>query len=88
MLLAGLLRELHAVITVFADRGFAALRSEWQNLHAHQDGPVQLLLPDGRIETGIARGVAEDGALLLETVAGITRHHSGEVSLRASGIAA
>lgn len=88
MLFAGLLRELNAVIAVFADRGFAALRGEWQNLHAHQDRPVQLLLPDGRIEAGIARGVAEDGALLLETAAGITRHHSGEVSLRASGIAA
>jgi len=88
MLLAGLLRELDAVIAVFADRGFAALRSEWQNLHAHQDRPVQLLLPDGRIMGGIARGVAEDGALLLETAAGMTRHHSGEVSLRASGIAA
>ncbi len=30
-----------------------------------------------------ARGVADDGVLLLETAAGIARHHSGEVSLRA-----
>lgn len=88
ILLAGLLRELAAVIAVFADRGFAPLRDEWQRLHVHQDRPVQLLLPDGRVEAGIARGVAEDGALLLETAAGITRHHSGEVSLRAAGIAA
>lgn len=88
VLLVGLLRELSAVIGVFARQGFAPLRAEWQELHVHQDQPVQLLLPDGRAVAGIARGVAEDGALLLETAGGITRHHSGEVSLRAAGLAA
>ncbi len=34
-------------------------------------------MPIGRV-----RGVADDGVLLLETAGGITRHHSGEVSLR------
>ena len=88
VLLAGLLRELSSVIGVFAKEGFTALRAEWQALHAQQDQTVQLLLPDGKSVTGIARGVAEDGALLLETATGISRHHSGEVSLRATGIAA
>lgn len=88
VLLAGLLRELSSVIGVFAKEGFTALRAEWQALHAQQDQPVQLLLPDGKSVTGIARGVAEDGALLLETATGISRHHSGEVSLRAAGVAA
>lgn len=88
VLLAGLLRELSAVIDMFANQGFAPLRAEWQALHAHQDQPVQLLLPDGKILSGTARGVAEDGALLLETANGISRHHSGEVSLRAAGVAA
>jgi biotin-(acetyl-CoA carboxylase) ligase len=31
---------------------------------------------------GIARGVDEDGALLLETSTGVRRVHSGEVRLR------
>jgi BirA family biotin operon repressor/biotin-[acetyl-CoA-carboxylase] ligase len=88
ILLAALLRELSSVIEVFAQQGFSALRAEWQELHAQQGQPVQLLLPDGKIITGIARGVAEDGALLLESASGESRYHSGEVSLRASGIAA
>jgi len=43
---------------------------------------VTLILPDARSEQGFARGVAEDGALLIETPAGIRRYHSGEISLR------
>ena len=76
------------MIGVFSEDGFTALRAEWQSLHARQDQPVQLLLPDGKTIDGIARGVAEDGALLLESANGISRHHSGEVSLRAQGNAA
>jgi len=85
MLLAQLLQELVAVLDVFAAQGFVPLRAEWQELHAQQDRRVRLVLPDGRTLTGTARGVAEDGALLLETAAGITRHHSGEISLRDDG---
>lgn len=82
-LLALLLMELAAVLERFAADGFAPLRGEWQTLHAHQDQPVCLTLPDGHQVTGRVRGVADDGVLLLESAGGITRHHSGEVSLRA-----
>ncbi len=81
-LLTLLLVELAAVLERFAAGGFAPLREEWQTLHAHQDQPVCLTLPDGREVSGRARGVADDGVLLLETAAGVARHHSGEVSLR------
>jgi len=81
-LLTLLLAELAAVLQQFTAGGFAPLREEWQALHAHQDQPVCLTLPDGRQVTGHARGVADDGVLLLETAAGVARHHSGEVSLR------
>ena len=84
-LLASLLRELSSVIGVFSRDGFTALRAEWQAMHAQQDQPVQLLLPDRKTLSGIARGVAEDGALLLENADVISRHHSGEISLRATG---
>ncbi|MBY0268126.1 MAG: biotin--[acetyl-CoA-carboxylase] ligase [Burkholderiales bacterium] len=87
-LLAALLRELHGVINIVAARGFAPLRGEWQALHAFQDQPVSLLLPDGSELCGLARGVADDGALLLDTDGEITRHHSGECSLRAAQVAA
>ncbi|MBX3664469.1 MAG: biotin--[acetyl-CoA-carboxylase] ligase [Burkholderiales bacterium] len=78
-LLARMLAELAGVLEQFAGSGFAPLRAEWQQLHACQDRRVNLLLPDGESRPGIARGVAEDGALLLETAAGLQRCHSGEV---------
>jgi BirA family transcriptional regulator, biotin operon repressor / biotin---[acetyl-CoA-carboxylase] ligase len=81
-LLARILEELARVLEQFAGSGFAPLRAEWQQLHACQDRRVTLLMPDGESCPGIARGVAEDGALLLETAAGLRRCHSGEVSLR------
>jgi BirA family biotin operon repressor/biotin-[acetyl-CoA-carboxylase] ligase len=43
---------------------------------------VRLTLPDAGTLDGIARGVDEAGALLLETATGVRRIHSGEVSLR------
>ena len=81
-LLAGLLVELDRALTAFAVNGFGSFRAEWERLHAYQGKAVTLALPDGRSERGEARGVGEDGALLLATPAGIKRFHSGEVSLR------
>jgi len=88
LLLAGLLRELIMVLDSFAALGFAPLRGEWQRFHVHQDRKVQLMLPDGNRVTGVARGVADDGALLLESENGIVRYHSGDVSLRGAGVVA
>lgn len=82
--LALLLVELHGVLETFAREGFAPLRGEWQRRHAHQDRAVTVILPDARRETGIARGVAEDGALLVETRGGLRRYHSGEIGVRPS----
>ena len=81
-LLARLLIELRVVLERFAGAGFAPLRAEWQRRHASQDKPVTLLLPDGARQRGRALGVADDGALMLETRAGMKRYHSGEVSMR------
>ena len=88
LLLAGLLREIVAVLDAFAAQGFAPLREEWQRFHVHQNRKVRLMLPDGNEVTGVACGVAEDGALLLDAGNGIVRHHSGEVSLRGAGVPA
>lgn len=88
VLLAALLRELQVVLEAFAATGFEPLRGAWQALHAFQDQPVSLQMPDGRSLPGIARGVADDGALLLEADGTLSRHHSGECSLRAAAVAA
>jgi len=81
-LLAGVLIGLDRVLEAFGRAGFASLRDEWQRRHAQQGRRVTLTLPDGTRRSGRARGVAEDGALLLETRSGTQRFHSGEVSLR------
>jgi BirA family transcriptional regulator, biotin operon repressor / biotin---[acetyl-CoA-carboxylase] ligase len=80
--LARLLTELYRTLDAFGENGFVPLRTEWQRRHVHQDQRVTLLLPGGVTASGYARGVGEDGSLLLETQAGIKRYHSGEISLR------
>lgn len=83
-MLAMLLTDLAAVLEQFAQSGLAPLREEWQRQHVCQDRPVRLMLPDAGTIDGIARGVDEAGALLLETAGGVRRIHSGEVSLRSA----
>jgi BirA family biotin operon repressor/biotin-[acetyl-CoA-carboxylase] ligase len=80
--LARLLKGLHEVAEPFARTGFTPLRGEWQRRHAHQDRRVALRLPDGTVQSGTARGVAEDGALLLEVGMELRRYYTGEISLR------
>ena len=82
-LLAAILIELAQVIEQFAWQGFAPLRQEWMARHAHQGRPVTLALGEGKTVTGRAAGVAEDGALLLQTARGLERYVNGELSLRA-----
>jgi BirA family transcriptional regulator, biotin operon repressor / biotin---[acetyl-CoA-carboxylase] ligase len=82
VLLATLLVELRTVLDSFAATGFAGLRADWTARHAHQDVPVRLLSDFAPPRDGICRGVAADGALLLETAGRIDRILSGEISLR------
>jgi len=81
-LLAGLLLELDRALAAFAVAGFAPIRGEWERRHVHQGRIVTVLLPDGSSERGRACGIAEDGALVLETRRGTQRFRSGEVSVR------
>ena len=81
--LARILSEMHDTLDAFAREGFSPLRREWERRHAYQDKPVTVILPGGVKVTGRARGVGDDGAFLLETAAGLKRHHSGEISVRA-----
>jgi len=80
--LALLLRELRHALDTFAGAGLAPFRDDWHRYHVHQDRMVTVMLPDARREHGYARGVAEDGALMIETPSGLRRYHSGEISLR------
>jgi len=81
-LLALLLNELELVLTCFNQQGFAPFSEEWMSLSSHQDQPVRLLFSHADPVEGIARGVAENGTLLVETDGSVRAFHIGEVSLR------
>ena len=70
-------RELLAALERFELRGFEA--AEWEALHAHAGQRLRVRLADGRTLSGIACGLAEDGALRLRSRAGIRAVRSGRV---------
>ena len=59
--------------------GSRRVRSEWEAMHAHAGQRLKVRLADGRSVTGIAAGLAEDGALSLRTRAGMRTVRSGRV---------
>lgn len=82
-LLAELLQELASVLNEFSKSGFATLRAEWEQYHAYQNKQIQLCMPDGKVISGMARGVSESGELCLENSQGMRWFNSGEVGVQA-----
>ena len=82
VVLAAILSALAEVLDVFAVEGFAGLKADWQQRHAWQDQVVHILAEEAAPLGGICLGVDADGALLLQTAAGVERIFSGDVSLR------
>lgn len=84
MLLAEILVQLADILPAFALTGFAPLVAEWNRRHAWRGLAVGLAQNDQSPGTaiGTAQGAAEDGALLIDTTAGVRRVVSGDVSLR------
>lgn len=83
--LAGMLSALAGALELFATAGFAPFRAEWTARHVHQDRAVTIALPDARREHGVARGVAANGALVVESAQGLRHYHAGDVSVRTRG---
>ena len=77
-----LLIALAQVLDRFAAGGFAQLQDEWQACHAWQDRQICLLREGQVVKAGVCRGADTDGALLVQTVTGIERCLSGDLSLR------
>jgi BirA family biotin operon repressor/biotin-[acetyl-CoA-carboxylase] ligase len=71
--------ELMQALDAFEAEGFEAARGEWESLHAHAGQRLKVRLTDGRSVTGIAAGLAEDGALSLRTRSGLKAIRSGRV---------
>ena len=75
-LAAVLLSALARTLPQFGREGFAAFRADWQRYDALADQAVQLQLPN-RLVSGIARGVDDHGALIIE--------HNGRREIFVSG---
>jgi BirA family biotin operon repressor/biotin-[acetyl-CoA-carboxylase] ligase len=79
MLVAKIAQELLGVLDAFEAHGFAALRGDWQALHAHSGRRLRMRLADGRVIAGMDAGVADDGAMRLRTRTGFRTLHSARV---------
>jgi BirA family biotin operon repressor/biotin-[acetyl-CoA-carboxylase] ligase len=81
-LVAGaILDELLSMLEQFEREGFAAFRDAWTALDGLNGRAARVLLGHTVI-SGTARGVDQEGALLLDTGDGLRRFVSGEASLR------
>ena len=58
-------------LALFETRGLEPLREDWESMHAHAGARLRVRLADGRVITGIARGLSSDGALRLQTGSGL-----------------
>lgn len=80
-----LVRAIDEGLELFEREGFGVFQDAWNACHAHHGRKVDILTGQGGRIPGVAMGVDEQGALLLQTPAGVRRFHSGEVSLRSAG---
>lgn len=81
-LLAALLVELAAMLDRFGAEGFHPFRAAWLARHALQQRNVTIWSSGHEVAAGRAIDVDGDGALLLQTAAGVRRLLSGELTLR------
>ena len=78
---AQVIARMMLAIPWFESQGLAAFRGRFLARDANLDRVVQVE-QGGRITTGLARGIDESGALMIETSLGVERIYSGDVSLR------
>jgi BirA family biotin operon repressor/biotin-[acetyl-CoA-carboxylase] ligase len=66
-------------LATFEVHGLEPLRGEWERMHAHAGKRLRVRLADGRVLTGLARGLDGDGGLRLQTRSGVRAVRSGRV---------
>ena len=81
-LAARLAVEIATAAAEFEREGFGAFRDDWLRRHAWHGRQVRVHAPSHRTVDGVAAGVADDGALIVETPRGPERFHAAEVSLK------
>ncbi|TEW53865.1 bifunctional biotin--[acetyl-CoA-carboxylase] ligase/biotin operon repressor BirA [Psychromonas sp. RZ22] len=80
--LSGLLiKELHQLLMDYEEKGLSPFLSRWFDLDCFINQQVNLIVAD-KVQSGICRGINEQGALLLEIDQQIKPFIGGEISLR------
>lgn len=79
--IAVLLEHLVHMLEEFSGSGFAAFASRWRRFDLVLGRRVEVLVGEVRV-AGVAAGIDEGGALLVDTDAGLRRFFGGEVSVR------
>ena len=72
-------QSLLEALAMFEAHGLEPLRGEWERMHAHAGKRLRVRLADGRVLTGLARGLDGDGGLRLQTRSGLRAVRSGRV---------
>jgi BirA family biotin operon repressor/biotin-[acetyl-CoA-carboxylase] ligase len=85
LLAAAIIDELIAMLDKFQHSGFRSFAPAWIEADALAATPVRVLAGE-EVFKGLARGIDEEGALLLETPGRLLRFTSGEVSLRTGSL--
>ena len=80
-LAASVLEQLATALHTFEERGLDAFLDAWRDLDATAGKSIELHLP-GRVIGGEARGIDENGALMIQVGNEVRRFASGEISLR------
>ena len=78
-LIRDIARALLEALEAFEKHGLDAVREQWESMHAHAGHKLKVRLADGRVLSGTARGLAQDGSLRLLTRNGIQAVRSGRV---------
>lgn len=80
-LIAEIIAELKETLTQFENEGLSPFIPRWLTLDNFINRPVKLIIGEQEIH-GIARGIDQQGALLLDINGVITPYIGGEISLR------
>lgn len=84
LLASEIIKQLRLALHQFEEQGMPAFIERWNALDNFLGRPVKLLIGE-RVEHGIARGINEYGALMLEQDGAMQAWVGGEISLRAEG---
>jgi BirA family biotin operon repressor/biotin-[acetyl-CoA-carboxylase] ligase len=77
-------RELALVLDAYAREGFAPLHDEWQRRHVLHARAVDVLMPDGRVVSGVVAGIDARGTLLVDCDDARRAFDSADISLRSA----